>query len=69
MILEHVGDIDGPPRPQGACAPLGGGLPGDSGADADCDGSVTVLDALRILLALVGLDLPNVPGSCPPVAV
>jgi hypothetical protein len=66
-ILWHLADLDGPPRPASVCAPLGGGVPGTSGADADCSGGVDAHDALRVLLAQVELDFEPPPADCPAV--
>jgi hypothetical protein len=43
------------------------GISGESGADADCSGQVNERDALRVLLAQVGLDFEPPPAGCPAV--
>jgi serine protease len=50
------------PTPRGTPEP--GGVKGD----VDCNGAVDVVDALRILRYVAGLN-PNLPGGCPPSAL
>lgn len=68
LILQYIGGILGT-QAQGGCVPLGSGSEGEEAADTDCDGEITAADALRILLAMVGLDLSGIPPLCPPVAI